>query len=231
MKERQVALRECAPIIPAYTILGIAFGVMMQAAGYHMLWSVLAAVFIYAGSMQIVMVSLLVAGLPPYALAVMTFFINARHMFYGVAFVERFRRMGAKYLYMVLSLTDEVYSVLCSIRYPEGLDEQRIDFFISLICHVTWVIGCTVGAIGGQLIPFDMHGIEFSATAFFVVVVVNQWSQFQSKIPALAGFASGIFFRLVLGADNFILPALSVSLVVLAALRGQVERQQQEVSP
>jgi Predicted branched-chain amino acid permease (azaleucine resistance) len=229
VRERQVALRESAPIIPAYTILGIAFGVMMQAAGYHMLWSVLAAVFIYAGSMQIVMVSLLVAGLPPYALAVMTFFINARHMFYGVAFVERFRRMGKKYPYMVLSLTDEVYSVLCSIRYPAGLDEQRIDFLISLTCHVTWIAGCTIGAIGGRLIPFDMHGIEFSATAFFVVVVVNQWSQFKSKIPVLAGFASGIFFRLVLGADNFILPALSVSLIVLAVLRSRVERQQQEV--
>jgi len=227
VKERQVALRECAPIIPAYTIMGIAFGVMMQAAGYHMIWSILAAVFIYAGSMQILMVSLLVAGLPPYALAVMTFFINARHMFYGVAFVERFRRMGKKYIYMVLSLTDEVYSVLCSIQYPEGLDEQRIDFLISLICHLTWIAGCTVGAIGGQLLPFDLSGVEFSATAFFVVVVVNQWSQFKSKIPALAGFVSGIFFRLVLGADNFILPALSVSLVVLAALRTQVERQQE----
>lgn len=226
MNETKFALKQSAPIIPAYIFLGIAFGVMMQEAGFAPWWSTLAAVFIYAGSMQIVMVSLLVAGLPLGSLAAMTFFINARHVFYGIGFVERFRRMGLRGVYMVLALTDEVYSVLCSMVVPPELNEQQVDWKVSLICHGSWIAGCTIGAIGGALLPFDMTGIDFCATAFFVVVVVNQWRQFQSKIPALSGFASGILFRLILGPDRFILPALSVSVVVLVVMRDVVARRE-----
>lgn len=209
----------------SYIFVGIAFGILINDIGYSSLWAFLAGVFIYAGSMQIVMVSLMTAGLPLHMIAIMTFFINARHIFYGIGFVDKFRQMGWKYPYMILTITDETYSVLCSIKYPDNMDEQKVDFYIALTCHLLWVFSCTAGALIGQLITVDMTGIEFSATAFFVVVCVNQWRQFSSHIPAIAGFASAIVFYMLLGADSFILPALSVSMIVLVIMKDAINRQ------
>jgi 4-azaleucine resistance transporter AzlC len=173
--------------------------------------------------MQIVMVSLMTSGVPLLMIAMMTFFINARHIFYGIGFVAKFRKMGWKYPYMVLTLTDETYSVFCSIQYPEDIDEQKADFYIALISHLLWIFSCTMGALIGETLPFDMTGIEFSATAFFVTVCVNQWYQFDSHIPAITGFISAIIFYILLGPDYFLLPALSVSLIVLTIMKDRID--------
>lgn len=229
MKTFRFAVKQIAPIIFEYLFVGLAFGILIHKAGYSALWSCLAGVFIYAGSMQIVMVSLLTAGAPLYTVAIMTFFINARHIFYGIGFVDKFRKMGWKYPYMVLTLTDETYSILCSIKYPEGMDEEKADFYIALTCHLVWIFSCTLGALLGEMLPFNMAGIEFSATAFFVTVCVNQWRQFDSHIPAIAGFASAIIFYILLGADSFILPALSVSLIVLVIMKDTLVQRRGEM--
>jgi 4-azaleucine resistance transporter AzlC len=175
--------------------------------------------------MQIVMVSLMTSGVPLLMIAMMTFFVNARHIFYGIGFVAKFRNMGWKYPYMVLTLTDETYSVFCSIEYPENVNERNADFYIALICHMLWIFSCTMGALIGEMVPFDMTGIEFSATAFFVVVCVKQWHQFDSHIPAITGFASAIVFYILLGADYFVLPALSVSLIILTMMKERIDMQ------
>lgn len=222
MKTLRFAIKQIVPLLFSYIFVGIASGILLNQAGYSPLWAFLSGVFIYAGSMQIVMVSLLTSGVPLYMTAIMTFFINARHIFYGIGFVDRFRKMGWKYPYMVLTLTDETYSVLCSIKYPEDVDKQKADFYIALICHLLWIVSCTAGALFGRMLPFDMTGIEFSATAFFVTVCVNQWRMFGSHIPAVAGFLSAIGFLILLGPDNFILPALSVSLIVLIIMKDTV---------
>ena len=226
MREFSFALRQTAPICLTYLFIGIAFGVMMADTGYSALWSVICAVFIFAGSLQIVMVSLLQAGVPLWTMAVMTFFINARHIFYGVVFIERFRKMGWRYPYMVFALTDETYSVLCSAKYEAGLDQQRADFFIALLDHLYWVIGCLLGGLAGHLIPWDLTGIDFSATAFFVVVVVNQWRQQGSRLPAVTGLVSALLFYVLLGADQFLIPALAVSMITLVVLRDRVTARQ-----
>ncbi len=225
MRTFRFAVRQIVPLLFSYIFVGIAFGVLIHEAGYSVFWSFLSGVFIYAGSMQIVMVSLMTSGVPLIMIALMTFFINARHIFYGIGFVARFRRMGWKYPYMVLTLTDETYSVLCSIEYPEDIDEQKADFYIALLCHMLWIISCTMGALIGEMLPFDMKGIEFSATAFFVVVCVNQWRQFDSHIPAITGFVSAIAFYILLGAEYFLLPALSVSLITLIIMRERIDKQ------
>lgn len=225
MRTFRFAIKQITPIIFSYVFVGIAFGILINEAGYSVLWACIAGFFIYAGSMQIVMVSLMAAGVPLHMIAVMTFFINARHIFYGIGFVDRFRKMGWKYPYMVLTLTDETYSVLCSIKYPDNMDQQKVDFYIALTCHLLWIFSCTAGALIGQMLTVDMTGIEFSATAFFVVVCVNQWRQFNSHIPAIAGFVSAIFFYMLLGADGFLLPALSVSMIVLLIMKDTINQQ------
>lgn len=225
MKTFRFALKHVLPFLFAYFFIGIAFGILIHKAGYSPIWATISALFIYAGSMQIVMVSLMTAGVPIYMVAIMTFFVNARHIFYGIGFIDKFRKMGWKYPYMILTLTDETYSVLCSIKYPEAVNEQKADFYIALISHLFWIFSCTVGALLDQLLFFDLTGIEFSATAFFVVVCVNQWRQFDSHVPAFAGLVSAIVFYFLLGPNSFLLPALSVSLIVLVIMKDAVTMQ------
>jgi len=218
------ALKRLVPIILEYIFVGLAFGILMNQAGYSPIWAVVSAVFIYAGSMQIVMVPLLSGGAPLWTIATMTLFINARHMFYGIGFVDRFRRMGPlKYIYMALTVTDETYSLLCSSEYPADVDPQFGDFYTNLLAHLIWIFSCALGAITGRVLPVDLTGIEFSATAFFITVVVSQWRQFPSHLPAFAGLISALVFLLLLGPDRFIIPALAVSMVVLMLLKDRIE--------
>lgn len=216
--------KRLVPIIFEYVFLGIAFGILMNQAGYAPIWAALSAIFIYAGAMQIVMVPLLSGGAPLWTIAAMTLFINARHMFYGIGFVERFRPMGrVKYIYMALTVTDETYSILISPEYPADVDPLLGDFYTNLLAHSFWILGCTLGGLTGRYLPIDLTGIDFCATAFFITVVVSQWRQFPSRIPALVGLASALGFLVLLGPDRFIIPALAVSMVALMLLKDRVE--------
>lgn len=235
MKEVRYAFRQVVPIMFAYIFVGLASGLLLQKAGYAPVWAFLSALFIYAGSMQIVMVTLMVSGVPLLLIAATTLFINARHVFYGLSFIEEFRAIGRrrgsfwKYPYMALTLTDETYSVLCALKVPQGLDRGKVEFAILLMCHMLWVVSCTAGAAIGSALPVDMAGIEFSATALFVAVVVNQWREAKSHLPALIGLASAILFYFVLGPDQLILPALSMSVVTLVLLKNRIPVSASEV--
>ncbi|HPE15645.1 MAG TPA: AzlC family ABC transporter permease [Oscillospiraceae bacterium] len=232
MKSFRFALIQVTPLLFSYLFVGLAAGLLLHAAGYGVLWAFFSALFVYAGSMQIVMVSLLASGAPLPVVAAMAFFINARHMFYGIGFVDRFRAVGGwRYPYMALTMTDETYSVLCSVQYPPDVDGNKADFYIQLLCHLFWVFSCTTSALIGSLLPVDLSGIEFSATAFFVTVVVNQWRGCGSHIPAVTGFASAAVFYFLIGPDNFILPALSASLVALVFLRERVAGEKKRGAP
>lgn len=215
-------LKHIAPLTVGYLFIGIAFGVLAVEAGHSVLWTFLAGLLIYAGSMQIVMISLMLSGVPLYAIAFMTFFVNARHIFYGLGFVERFRGRGWMSPYLALTVTDETYSVLCSIEYPPEMDSRKADLCIAATCHLLWAFSCLAGALFGRTMPFDMRGIEFSATAFFTTICVDQWRRFGSHIPAVAGFLAAIAFYGLLGPDRFLLPALSASLIVLLVLKDRV---------
>ena len=223
MRELRFALKNTIPIFFTYLFIGIAFGILMSDAGYGVLLSTASALFIFAGSMQIVMVPMMTSSASLPALALMTFFINARHLFYGIGFIEQFRRMGWRRPYMVLTLTDETYSVLCSVQYEEGLDEDRAAFLIALLDHLYWVFGCFIGACAGQYLQFDMRGIDFSATAFFLVVVVNQWRQYRSKLPFLTAAVCALGFYLILGKEQFLIPSLIACLAALILLQKPIE--------
>ena len=226
MRELRFALRQTIPIFFTYLFIGIAFGILMSDAGYGLLLTMASAVFIYAGSMQLVMVPMMTSGASLPTLALMAFFINARHIFYGIGFVERFRKMGWRYPYVVMALTDETYSILCSVQYDPGLDEEKSAFLIALLNHLYWIFGCFVGACAGTFLQFDMRGIEFSATAFFVVVVVNQWRLHRSKLLFLTAAVCALAFFLLLGKDYFLVPTLTSCLVALLILRGPIERKE-----
>lgn len=230
MKAFKFACGQIVQVLLSYVFVGIAAGLLLREAGYSPVWAFLSGIFIYAGSMQIVLVGLMSGGTPLYQVAILTLFINARHIFYGIGFIREFKTIGAekhgfwKYPYMALTVTDETYSLLCALECPEGLDRGKVEFDILFLCHMLWILSCTAGSILGGLLPFGTAGIEFSATAFFTVVVIDQWHRFGSKIPVFTGLVSALIFRLLLG-ENFILPALSLSLIVLMVMRDKISLQ------
>lgn len=213
-QELRYAFVQTVPVMLGYLFLGFAFGLMLQDAGYNFWWAFIASTFIYAGSMQFVLVTLLSSGASLIYTAVMTFFINGRHLFYGLSFIEKFRNMGRYFPYMVFSLTDETFSVLCSLKVPEGMSEKKVPFYISLLDQCYWVGGSVLGGMIGQLIAFDTTGIDFSMTALFVVIVLNQWFENKDHRPVLIGAFMGVSCLIVFGADRFLLPALTLTALV-----------------
>ena len=215
LREIRFAFAQTIPVMLGYLFLGIAFGLMLQDAGYSYWWALFISIFVYAGSMQFVLVTLLSGGASLLYAAVMTLFINGRHLFYGLSFIEKFRNMKMAYPYMVFSLTDETYSVLCDLKVPDKMNEKRISLLIALLDHSYWIVGSVLGGIIGGLITFDTRGIDFSMTALFVVIVVNQWLDSREHRPAIIGGLIAVVCLLVLGADNFLLPALSLTALCL----------------
>lgn len=222
--EYQYAFYQSVPIMLGYLFLGAAFGLMLQDAGYHCVWALFMSVFVYAGSMQFVLVTLLSGAQSLLQTFLMTLFINGRHVFYGLSFLEKFRKMGKAYPYMVCSLTDETYSVLCDLKVPEGLDEKKVSFLISLFDQLYWVIGSVAGGLLGRWMPFDTKGIDFSMTALFIVIVVNQWMENKEHFSALTGFLTSLLMLVLLGPDHFLLPALVLSMMLLIVFRKKTDK-------
>ena len=216
------AFKKSVPVLFGYIFLGIAFGILLQQAGYNFLWALFISLVIFAGSMQFVLVSFLSAGTALPLVALMTFFINGRHMFYGLSFVDKFKKMGKMYPYMVFSLTDETYSILCSCEAPEGVDQDKAMFLIALLDQSYWVLGSVMGGLIGQMMPFDFAGIEFSMTALFVVIFLEQWKSFKSHIPAVIGLASAAFFLILLGPDKFLLPSLITTSAAIMSCKNRI---------
>lgn len=230
MRELRYAFRQTVPVLCGYLFLGLAFGLLLQQAGYGWPWAVLTSVIVYAGSMQFVLVGLLGGGFASLlSVALTTLSVNSRHLFYGLSFLETFRKMGRAKPYMIFSLTDETYSLLCSLQPPKGLDADRVRLYIALLDHAYWVAGSAAGAILGSVLPFDLTGIDFAMTALFVVIFVDQWRGAKSRLPAVAGLGFGLLWLVVLGPDRFLLPALVCNVLVLLLCRGTLQPQTEEV--
>ena len=171
------------------------------------------------------LVSLLAANASLVTVAVMTLLLNCRHIFYGLSFLETFHQMGHKKWYMIFSLTDETYSLLCSLKTPEGVDPNAMRFWIALLDHSYWIFGSVIGAVIGGVLPFDSTGIDFAMTALFTVIFVEQWMSAKCHIPAFLGLGAAAVSLAILGPDNFILPAMIAICVMLVAMHGRLAKE------
>ncbi len=225
MKRRafKAALPYTLPVFMGYLFLGIAFGVLMTSRGFSIWLVVLMSLLIYAGAGQFAAIGLLSGPFSLTSAALMTLMINARHLFYGLSLLERFGGMGRRLPYMIFSLTDETYSLLCAVEPPEGADREWFYFFIALLDHVYWVSGSLIGALAGSLIPFDSTGIDFAMTALFIVLFMEQWQRAKSNIPSVLGVAVTLLCLLLVGRERFILAAMGGILLLLTLLRGKLE--------
>lgn len=221
MKDWKFAFIHTLPVMFGYVFLGIAFGILMARAGYGVWWSLAASALIFAGSMQFLMVELLTGGATVLLTAAMTFLLNSRHLFYGLSFIERFRTLGKERHYMIFSLTDETYSVLCSLSEEDSTPSKMTKIAIMNQCW--WVSGSVIGGIIGTHLPFDTTGIDFSMTALFVVILIEQILSAKTRLPIVMGLVSSVVFLLLLGPDRFILPSLIVTVAMLLGARGIIE--------
>ena len=202
------------PVMAGYVVLGTGFGILFQSKGYGLLWAMAMSLFVYAGSMQYRAVDLLTGGVGLIAAAVTTLMVNARHLFYGVSMIGKYQNMGPYKPYLIFGLTDETYSLNCTGDQPKGYY-----FLVSLFNQCYWVAGSALGAILGRVLPFSTEGIDFSLTALFVTVFVDQWRSTKDHIPAIVGLAASLGALAAFGADNFLIPAMLLITAALALYR------------
>ena len=203
----KLAFVKSLPIMCSYFFLGAAYGIMMEETGFPWYVALLLSMTVYTGAFQFVLITFLSTGASLLTIAITALLMNSRQSFYSLTFLNDFKRMGKRKLYMIHSLTDETYAVDCTLELPRKEKEDTM-FGVALLSHCYWMAATVAGAVLGQLIPFELEGIDFCMTALFVIIFMDQWKKASSHIPALAGLTCGIVCLLIFGQSSFILPAL-----------------------
>ena len=203
------------PVMTGYIVLGTAFGILLADKGYSVWWALLMSTTIFAGSMQFVSVDLLSGGATLVSAAIMTLLVNARHLVYGISMLNKYRSIGKAKPYLIFSLTDETYALLCG-GIPEGVDEKRYYLLVSALDQFYWIAGSVLGALIGGALTMDTTGIDFAMTALFVVIFVEQWLTEKDHYPALLGLGISLFCLVIWGAERFLIPAMVLIVLVLS---------------
>ena len=217
------AFLKSIPVMAGYIVLGIGFGILMRNAGYGVAWAAAMSIFVYAGSMQYVGIGLLTGGASMITAILTTVMVNARHLFYSISMVDKYKNAGKYKPYMICALTDETYSLLCDGKVPDGVDANLYRFLVSLFNHSYWITGSVIGNLLGAVLPFSTVGIEFSMTALFAASFTEQWLTAKDHIPALTGLLSTLLCLLLFGKEQFLIPAMLLITLILTLLRRKEE--------
>ena len=215
----RAAFRDTVPVMTGYVFLGFGFGILLQQSGYGVLWAGAMSLFIYAGSMQYMTISLLTGGAGLLTAALTTLVVNARHLFYGISMVDAYKGTRKKKPYLIFALTDETYSLVSRNQTPEGVSYHSYCFLVSLFDQIYWVAGSVLGSLAGSLIPINYEGIEFVLTALFVTIFVEQWLSTKNHLPAIIGTAATAGCLLLFGKDIFLIPSMVIIALTLTLLR------------
>lgn len=209
-KAFKAALPYTLPICVGFLFLGMSYGFLMRSKGFSFIYPMLMSLFIFAGSMEFLTVNLLLSAFNPLYAFFLTLMVNARHLFYGISMLEKYKNTGWKKFYLIYGMCDESFTINCTVTPPPEVDKGWFMFFVTLLNHLYWVTGATLGALLGYVVHFDTTGIEFVMTALFVVMFINQWEESREHGPALIGLGCSLLCLLLFGADNFILPAMAL---------------------
>lgn len=219
MKEKTKALKAAfphtLPVFAGFTFLGIAYGILMNSKGYGFGWTVLVSLLVFAGSAQYIAITFLTTVFNPVYALLMTLMVNARHLFYGVSLLNKYKSSGKIKPYLIFGLCDETFSIVSSTEPPEGVDRNWFNFFITILDHGYWVLGSAIGSLVGSLVTFNTKGLDFVLTALFVVIFVGQWKTQKNHLPAIIGVLCSVACLLIFGQSRFIIPSM---IAILAAL-------------
>ncbi|UPM56327.1 azaleucine resistance protein AzlC [Gottfriedia acidiceleris] len=207
------------PIFAGFLFLGIAYGVFMNSLGFSAIYPILMGLTIFAGSMEFIAANLLLMGFNPINALLLTLMVNARHLFYGISMLDKYKGTGKKKIYLIFGLCDETFSINYTADIPDNVDKRWFMFFVTFLNHLYWVIGASIGGIFGSLVKFNTKGLEFVMTALFVVIFIEQWKKETKHISALTGVGLSTICLIIFGGDHFIIPAMLSILVTLSVLR------------
>lgn len=224
-KALKLAFPHTIPIMTGFIFLGIAFGFLMKVKGLSILWTLMLSICTFAGSMQFVAVTLLCAAFNPVYALILTLMVNARHLFYGISMLDKFRDTGKYKIFLIFSLCDETFSLLCSCKPPKEVEPRNFMFWIAFLNYLYWIIGSILGGLLGSFISFDTTGLDFVLTALFVVIFLNQWNSLKHHISPLIGIGCSIFAIVIFGPDQFIIPAMLLMIVIMFIVKRKYQRE------
>lgn len=207
------------PIFAGFWFLGITYGIYMRVSGFSVWYPMLMSLTVFAGSMEFVAVNLLLGAFQPLQAFLMTLMINARHLFYGISMLDRFRGQGLKKIYLIFGMCDESFSINYSADIPEEVDRGWFMFFVTLLNHLYWFTGAAIGGLFGSLIHFDTKGLDFVMTAMFTVIFLEQWLKEKRHISSLTGIGVSLVCLLLFGPESFLIPSMAGMLAVLTLVR------------
>lgn len=219
-KTLKTAFIATVPVLTGYLVLGFGFGIILKSSGYSVLLALAMSVFIYAGSMQYAAIGLMSGGASLITAFLTTLMVNARHLFYGISMLQKYRNTGKKKPYLIFALTDETYSLVCHDN-PNISPENRSDYYflVSLFNQIYWVVGSLLGAAVGSLVNFNSEGIDFALTALFLTVFLEQWLSTKKHSPAIIGVAVSVICLIIFGSEKFLIPAMLLIALLLCFVK------------
>ena len=219
----KAAFPATVPILAGFLFLGMTYGIYAHTLGFNFLYPLLMSLTIFAGSMEFVTVNMLLGAFDPFSAFLMALMINARHLFYGIAMLDKFKGTGLKKIYLIFGMCDETFSINCTADIPESIDKGDYMLFVTLLNQFYWVFGATLGGLCGSFLTFYTAGLDFVMTAMFTVIFTEQWIKDKNHLPALAGLALPLICLVLFGKDSFILPSMLVILAFLTLMRPMLD--------
>ncbi len=225
----RAAFPHTVPVLTGFGFLGLTYGVYMSAQGFNFLYPFLISLTVFGGSLQFVAVNLLLGAFAPLEALAVSLALQARHLFYGISMLERFKGTGAKKLYLIFGMCDESFAINHSAKIPEGIDRGWFMFWVTLLNQSYWVIASALGGLLGSLVSFDTTGIDFVMTAMFVVILLEQILKERSVYTAAIGISASLFSLVLFGADKFLIPAMIIIIAALTVLCKPLSRKLADV--
>ena len=222
LRSLKAAFPHTVPIMAGFLFLGMTYGILMKVSGFPVWLSVLISAVVFAGSMQFVAVDILLGAFNPLQALLMTLMINARHIFYGIAMLSKYKGTGIFKPYLIFGMCDESFSINCSVDIPKDVDRNWFMFFVTLLDQTYWVAGTAIGAIFGSFVTFNTKGLDFVMTAMFAVIFLEQIISEKDHTLSLTGLGASILCLVIFGPDSFIIPAMILIFALLALLRGHL---------
>ena len=226
----KAAFPATVPILAGVLFLGMTYGVYAHTLGFNFLYPLFMSMTIFAGSMEFVTVNMLLGAFDPFSAFLMALMINARHLFYGIAMLDKFKGTGLKKIYLIFGMCDETFSINCTADIPENIDKGDYMLFVTLLNQLYWVAGATLGGLCGSLLIFNTTGLDFVMTAMFTVIFTEQWMKDKNHLPALAGLALSLICLVLFGKDSFILPSMLAILAFLTLMRRALDPNSRKTS-
>ena len=220
----RAAFPKTLPIFAGFWFLGMSYGILMKVNGFSFLYPMLMALTIFGGSLEFVAASLLMGSFAPLQTLLVTLMIQARHLFYGISMLEKYKGTGWKKFYLIFGMCDESFSINYSASIPEGIDRSWFMFFVTLLNHLYWISGATLGGLLGNFITFNTEGLDFVMTAMFVVIFLEQLLKEKKHYTALIGVLASVACLIIFGADSFLVPTMIAILFFLSILRKPIEK-------